>query len=103
VAGAGVACGAARGAVALVFALARVGGRVPAHAFLLAGVVVGTAVWSLIPLLLVLAGRGSELTRILFYLFGTLQNADWTRAALLAPFALGARLALRASARDLEP
>ncbi len=86
-AGVGAAFAAALGSSALVYMLARVGGRVSVHTVLLAGVVVGTLLWSLIPLLMVLAGRGDDLQRIYFYLIGSLQGADWTRVWLLLPFA----------------
>lgn len=89
-------------AATLVYALARVGGRVSVQTFLLAGVVVGTMLWSLIPLLMVLAGRADDLQRIYFYLIGTLQGADWARAGLLAPFALITGGVLWAWSRELN-
>src|SRR5262249_48805152 len=101
-AGAGCAFVAAVLAVAAVYALARVGGRVSSQTFLLAGVVVGACLWSLIPLLLVLAGRGNEVTRVLFYLIGSLQNVDWTRAIFLLPFLIVAWFLLRVLARELN-
>lgn len=85
-AGVAAAFVAALASAVLVYSLARVGGRVSVHTVLLAGVVVGTLLWSLIPLLMVLAGRGDDLQRIYFYLIGSLQGADWTRVWLLAPF-----------------
>ncbi len=89
-------------AATLVYALARVGGRVSVQTFLLAGVVVGTMLWSLIPLLMVLAGRADDLQRIYFYLIGSLQGADWTRAVLLTPFALITGGVLWAWSRELN-
>ncbi len=86
-AGVAAAFAAALASAGLVYSLARVGGRVSVHTVLLAGVVVGTLLWSLIPLLMVLAGRGDDLQRIYFYLIGSLQGADWTRVWLLVPFA----------------
>ena len=101
-AGAGLAFVTAIGAVLLVYTLARVSGRVSAETFLLAGVVVGSCLFSLIPLLLVLAGRGNEVSRILFYLIGSVQSADWTRAGLLVPFVVIAAICLRVWARELN-
>jgi iron complex transport system permease protein len=98
----GAAFATALGAVALVYALARVGGRVSVHTFLLAGVVVGTFLWSLIPLLMVLAGRAEDMARIFFYLIGSVQGADWPRAELLLPFLIIVAVCLRAWARDLN-
>jgi iron complex transport system permease protein len=97
-----LAFGGGMGALALVFAIARVGGRVSVQSFLLAGVIVGAMLWSLIPLLLTLAHRSEDLGRIYAYLIGSIQGADWTRAALLAGFLLPVWAALRFSARDLN-
>ncbi|MGC8668436.1 MAG: FecCD family ABC transporter permease [Chthonomonadales bacterium] len=99
---AGVAFVAALAAVALVYSIARVGRRVPVQSFLLAGVVVGTFLWALIPLLLVVTGRADQTSRLLFYLIGSVQYADWTRAALLAPFAVLAAGCLHLWARELN-
>lgn len=90
------------GASALVYALARVHGRVSVHTFLLAGVVVGTMLWSLIPLLMVLAGRADDLQRIYFYLIGSLQGADWTRVLLLAPVGVICGAVLWTWSRELD-
>lgn len=100
--GVALAFAIALAAVMLVYSLARVNGRVSVHTFLLAGVVVGTLLWSAIPLVMVLAGKGQDLQRIYFYLIGTLQGADWTRAAILAPFAVVAVVALRLWAAELN-
>lgn len=101
-AGVGSAFVAAIGAATLVYSMARIGGRVSVHTVLLAGVVVGTLLWSLIPLLMVLAGRGDDLQRIYFYLIGSLQGADWTRVWLLLPFAIACAGALLAWYRELN-
>lgn len=101
-AGAGIAFLGALGAVSLVYLMARVRGRVSVQTFLLAGVVVGTMLWSMIPLIMVLAHRADDLTRIFFFLIGSLQGVDWTRVALLAPFALGTALVLGRSSRELN-
>lgn len=100
--GVALAFGTALAAVTLVYSLARVDGRVSVHTFLLAGVVVGTLLWSAIPLVMVVAGKGQDLQRIYFYLIGTLQGADWTRTAILAPFAVAAAVCLRLWAAELN-
>jgi len=98
----GLAFVTAIGAVALVYALARVGGRVAVQTFLLAGVVVGTLLTAFIPLFLTLAHRANDLSRLLFYLIGSLTAADWPRAELLAPFLLLSAVCLRVWARELN-
>lgn len=98
----GVAFGCAVGAVALVYALARVGGRVSANTFLLAGVVVGTLLASFVPLMLALAHRANDMSRLLFYLIGSLTGAEWSRAGLLLPFLVLAAVCLSLWARDLN-
>ena len=100
--GVALAFGGALLAMALVYSLARVGGRVSVQTFLLAGVVVGTVLWSLIPLLMTITGRAEDLQRIYFYLIGSLQGADWARFQLLVPFAVGGTLMLVFSARELN-
>jgi len=101
-AGVGIAFMSAVAAVSLVYALARVGGRVSVHTFLLAGVVVGTFLWSLIPLLMVLSHRSDDMARIMFYLIGSLQEANWARAIMLLPFLVISAGFLRHWARDLN-
>jgi iron complex transport system permease protein len=98
----GVAFGCAVGAVLLVYALARVGGRVSTNTFLLAGVVVGTLLASFVPLLLALAHRANDMSRLLFYLIGSLTGADWSRAALLVPFLVITVICLSLWARELN-
>lgn len=101
-AGVGMAFAMAIGAVTVVYTVARVAGRVSVHTFLLAGVVVGTFLWSMIPLLMVLANRSKDLERIMFYLIGSLQGADWARVGLLFPFVIVSAFFLRNSAQDLN-
>ncbi|MCD6310826.1 MAG: iron ABC transporter permease [Candidatus Eremiobacteraeota bacterium] len=63
------------GAMFLVYSLARVGDKIPVETFLLAGVVVGALVWAMVSLLLTLTR--TELPRIIFWMMGSLQGADW--------------------------
>lgn len=77
------------GAMLVVYGLARVGGRISVQTFLLAGIVVGTFLWSLIPLMLSLANRSGNLDRqsaILSQLLGNLQFLDWRNVEMLLPF-----------------
>lgn len=94
-------------AMGLVYGVARVRGRISVAAFLLAGVIVGTFLWSFIPLLIVLAGRlntsGSQRSlSILAELFGSLNEADWRAAALLTPFVVVAAFLLFRSSAELN-
>lgn len=75
---------AALATMALVFALARVGGRLHTASFLLAGIVAGSFLWALMTLLLAIARQ--EQGRILLWLMGYFGNAEWTHVAVLAPF-----------------
>lgn len=70
--------------MALVFALARVGGQLHALSFLLAGIVAGSFLWALTTLLLALARE--QQASILGWLMGYFGDANWTRVFLLAPF-----------------
>jgi iron complex transport system permease protein len=91
--------------VAIVYALARTGGRLSVQTFLLGGLVVGAFAWSLIPLMLSLANRSGRLDRssaILAQLLGNLQSLDWRSVGLLLPFALAGAALLWGSARELD-
>lgn len=77
---------AALATMALVFALARTGGRLHTASFLLAGIVVGSFLWALTTLLLALAREDQG--RILRWLMGGFGEATWSRVAVLFPFAL---------------
>jgi iron complex transport system permease protein len=81
---AGCAFGAALLTMLLVFALARVGGRLHTASFLLAGIVAGSFLWAVMTLLLTLAR--TEQGAILLWLMGRFSDADWAKVGLLAPF-----------------
>ena len=100
--GVGAAFLSGLGAVALVYALARVQGRVAVHTFLLAGTVVGTLLWSAIPLMLFLAGRSDQMSRVMFFIIGSVGTVNWTRALPLIPFLLVVGVVMRMSARELN-
>ena len=101
-AGTAAAFAAGLAAIVLVYALARVQGRVAVHSFLLAGVVVGTLLWSAIPLMLFLAGKSDQMTRVMYFIIGSLSAVDWTHAILLLPFLLLTWTAMRHSAWELN-
>lgn len=93
------------GAVAIVYAIARVGGRVSAQTFLLSGTLVGLFFWALIPLFLTLGakpGEGRKTGEILAALFGSLEPIGWSRVGLLLPFALAGMFLLWRSAPELD-
>lgn len=93
------------GAVAIVYALARVNGRVPVQTFLLAGIVVGTALYSLTKLTVSLAFRAGESYKanaILTQLLGSLNGLSWRDVWLLLPFGVLGGVVLGASWRELN-
>jgi iron complex transport system permease protein len=98
----GVSFGFALFAVVFVYLLARVSGRVSVQTFLLSGVIVGTFLWSLIPLFLTLTHDQTRFTRIVYAMMGTLSGADWRRVVLLLPFLAVTAISLRLQARELD-
>ncbi len=70
----------------LVFGLSRIGGKLQTTGFLLAGIVVGSFLWSVTTLLLSLAG--TQQRPILNWLMGRFDQADWQSVQILAPFVL---------------
>jgi iron complex transport system permease protein len=92
-------------ATIFVYLLARKGGRVSAQTFLLAGIVVGTFLWSLIPLTLSLANRAGNLdrqTQILSQLLGNISYLGWRGLYLLLPFGIVGMAVLWSGARELN-
>ncbi len=89
----------------VVYALARVRGKLSAQTFLLAGIVVGTFFWSLIPLSIALANRSGNFERqslILSQLLGNLESVEWRSLGLLLPFGIAGGLTLWLGARELN-
>ncbi len=75
-------------AMAFIVRLARIGGTLPVDTFLLAGVVVGSFLWSLVSFLLTLAHQ--DMPRIVFWLMGSLADARWSQLPMILPYlALG--------------
>lgn len=95
---AGFVC--AIGATALVLMVSRRGGTLRVSVFLLAGIVVGSFMWSVVTLMLTLAG--ADIGRVLFWLMGSFADAEWTRVRLLLPFALAGVLGMRGMAYGLN-
>lgn len=95
----------AMGAMLAVFLLARSGGRVSIHSFLLAGIVVGSFLWSLLSFVLALAsGDPSEAqSKIVSWLLGSFNAADpWGYVRIAFPFAVFGIIAMLAFSRDLN-
>ena len=91
---------AALATMAAVFGLARVGGRLQSASFLLAGIVAGSFLWSVMTLLLALAGQEQRV--ILSWLMGRFSDADPQKIGILAPCVLVTTVALWAAGRSLD-
>jgi len=93
------------GAALLATFLAQKRGRLSSQTFLLAGIVVGTFLWSLIPLILSVSIRNGNVNRqsaILSQLLGSIQYLSWSQIGSLLPFALIGMGLLWSSARELD-
>lgn len=93
------------GAAILVAFLAQKRGRLSSQTFLLAGIVVGTFLWSLIPLMLSFAVRSGNVdrqTEILTQLLGSIQYLSWAQVGGLLPFAVVGMGILWRGARELD-
>ncbi len=71
------------GAVLLVYAVARVGGRVPVVTLLLTGYAVSAVLAAAVALLMFLSGNA--LAAVFSWLMGSLADASWTELAFAAP------------------
>lgn len=92
-------------AMVVVTLLARVNGRLSVQTFLLAGIVVGTLLWSLIPLMLSLSQRTGSAERqslILAQLLGNLRIIGWNHVGMLLPFGVVGGVALWLTNRELN-
>ena len=92
-------------AMTLVYSLARLHGRLSVQTFLLAGLVIGTFLWSLTQLCVALAVRNRDpgmAGQILSQLLGSLQYLGWREVGMLLPFAVVGGAALWASWRELD-
>ncbi len=84
----------------VVIALSQRNGHLRLTQFLLTGVAVGTSLWGIVTLLLVLAGE--DLSRVLYWLLGGLLNADWQRLKWCALLTAIGGVALFSQARALN-
>lgn len=83
-----LACAGAFLSLVLVLSLARRNGQYPVETVILAGVVVGAFLWSLVTLFLSLSGEDAY--RILLWLMGSLSNAEWSSIKIaVIPITLG--------------
>jgi iron complex transport system permease protein len=89
-------------ATIVVYSLSRVRGRMSSQTFLLAGIVVGTFLWSIIPLMLSLARNADRQGAILSQLLGNLQGVDWRSLVLLLPFGVAGAVLLWTGSRELD-
>ncbi|MCS6831339.1 MAG: iron ABC transporter permease [Armatimonadota bacterium] len=87
-------------ATVVVLVVARREGVLRVSVFLLAGIVVGSFMWSVVTLMLTLAG--ADVGRVLFWLMGSFADAEWMRVRLLLPFLVLAIVGLRAMAYGLN-
>jgi iron complex transport system permease protein len=90
-------------AMAIVYMLARSGGRIPVQTFLLAGIVVGSFMWALVTFLMFATqGPDEGLQRVVTWVMGSFAEADWVKIGLILPFVLGGGLGLFTMARELN-
>ncbi len=82
----------ALGAMLAVYRLARIGNTLPVETFLLAGVVVGSFAGAMVSFLMTMAHE--DLPRVVFWLMGSLGQADASRVALVSPYLLIGGVAL---------
>ncbi len=84
-----------------VYGLARSGGRVSPHTFLLAGVVVGAFLWAMLTFIMTIAQQ--DLATIINWLLGSFAVADpWKYVLMSFPFAAVGLAILMAFSRDLN-
>lgn len=86
--------------VVLVTALARTGGSVDGVSLILAGVAL-SAVCSAVSSFILLTG-GEKAQPIFAFIFGGLNTATWTRAALTLPYVIGGSAVLFVASRSLD-
>lgn len=86
--------------LALVFGLARRHGAVDVETLLLAGVVVGTLLGSLVTLLIYVSGENP--LHILRWLLGSITPMNWEKVGMMATAAIGGSVILLAQAKRLN-
>ena len=90
------------GALALVFAVASVGGRFSMAALLLAGVAVSLFLAAIISAIVLLTGDLGAQREMIFWLAGGLDASRWTHVRLAAPFITAGVAVAVLLARDLN-
>ncbi|HUL38857.1 MAG TPA: iron chelate uptake ABC transporter family permease subunit [Methanomassiliicoccales archaeon] len=88
----------------LVYMLGRVEGALPTTTLLLAGIAVGAFFSAMVSLLQILAAQGSTGTmeRVVFWLMGSLNTANWTQTWIVLAFLIPGFILLFAFSRDLN-
>ena len=90
------------GTVFVVTSLSIRQGRISTSAFLLSGVVVGTFLWSLIPLMLSLSKNDQRQGHIISQLLGNLEGIGWEKLYALAIFGTLGGISLYLANRELN-
>ncbi|MFT4282652.1 FecCD family ABC transporter permease [Microbacterium sp.] len=89
-------------AIALVFALARVGGRLVSARVVFAGIAVGFALTAVTNLLVFLSDSRDGVRAVMFWMLGSLARADWSQVPLLTSVTALCAVALWSCARGLD-
>lgn len=87
---------------ALVYALARSGGRIPGPTLLLSGVVVASVLGSLVSVLLFLSGGQNRMEAVILWTMGGFSEVDWARVAISFVPILVCAVVMWALGRDLN-
>lgn len=95
------AFGGALAVSALVYTLARRGGRTPVGLLLLTGIAVGSLCSSVASLILV-RGNNGQVTDVVFWMMGSVAYQGWGHVRMLLPYALLGSLLAYAYSRDLN-
>jgi len=91
---------AALATIVVVYSLAQVSGKLPTDTFLLAGVVVGSFLWSAVSFILVVSG--DTMHEALMWLMGSLSNKGYAHVKMAFPFMAAGIAAFVVLARDFN-
>jgi iron complex transport system permease protein len=86
--------------MAIVYSIAKVGGKVPIVSLILAGISVSYLLSSVISLMMIF--NRTQIEKIIFWLMGSISAASWTEVKLLLPFVLIGTILISIFARDLN-
>lgn len=92
----------ALGAIALVFAMARVGGRMISARLVFAGIAVGFALTATTNFMVFVSDSQNGARAVLFWMLGSLGQAQWSSLPLLAVIAVTAIVTLTTWSRRLD-